>query len=80
MVGITDAEKTMRELQLCLKPGGLLILVNGDKNIYNEQKSKVKMAKIEGDEDVDSVSQEGSWFQRKLWGMYFFHHNTYPHI
>jgi len=67
MVGITDSEKTMRELQLCLKPGGLLILINGDKNIYDEQKIKVKMAKIEGDEDVDSVSQEGSWFQRKMW-------------
>lgn len=28
--GITDIDRTMRDLQLCLKPGGVLLILGGD--------------------------------------------------
>lgn len=65
--GITNAVKTFREMQRCLKPGGLLVLVDGDKDFQDEHHRKIPMARIEGDEDVSGVSDEGSWFQRIMW-------------
>lgn len=55
-------------MERCLKPGGLLVIVDGDKDMYDAQRHKIPMAKLEGDEDVSSVSSEGSWFERKMWG------------
>lgn len=68
MVGLTDIDKTWRELQLCLKPGGLLIIIDGDIELRDEQHNKVKMKRLEGDNDVDSISDTGSWWQRVVWG------------
>lgn len=31
---------------------------------------KMKLAKLDEDEDVSAVSEEGSWFSRVFWGMY----------
>lgn len=67
--GINDIDKTLHELQLCLKPGGLLVIVDGDINLWNEDRSGViKMRKINGDEDVSGISSQGSWMRRFLWG------------
>jgi hypothetical protein len=30
----------------------------------------MKMKKLAGDEDVSSVSEDGSWFQRLAWGAF----------
>lgn len=63
--GITDIDRTFVDLQQCLKPGGLLIIVDGDIWIGAEDKETVvKNAKVEGDGDVSGVSEDGSWFRR----------------
>ena len=69
MTGLRDPVKTFREMQLCLRPGGLLLLIAGDIRLIDESDGNcVKMAKLEGDEDVNGVNEHGSWFQRILWG------------
>lgn len=72
MTGISDPEKTISELQMCLKPGGLLLIIEGDKELLHEDRTTtVKMARVDGDEDVSGVSEEGSWFERSIWGTRF---------
>lgn len=74
--GFADIYKTMHEVQLCLKPGGLVIMIDHDTGFEEENRMKVKLAKVEGDEDVDGVGEDGSWLARmfhgesglKLWG------------
>ena len=66
--GITDFDKTMHELQLCLRPGGLLLIIDGDIELRDERQQKVKMKRLDGDGNADSTSEKGSWFQRILWG------------
>lgn len=68
-IGIKDAPKTIKDLQLCLKPGGLLLLIEGDTDMWGEDYRKLPMAKVDGDGDVSGVSETGSWFQRLHWGM-----------
>ena len=70
--GITDIDRTFDDLQLCLKPGGLLIIVDGDIWIGAEDKDTVvKNMKVQGDADVSGVSEDGSWFRRFMFGMLF---------
>ncbi|PVG03326.1 hypothetical protein CPB86DRAFT_793754 [Serendipita vermifera] len=65
--GINDMDKTMRELQLCLKPGGLLLIVDGDINFRETRDRLIPLAKLPEDGDVDSVSEDGSWTRRIVW-------------
>lgn len=69
--GLTDIDRTLMELQLCLKPGGLLLIVDADVAFEDEAGTKVKIAKVDGDEDVNGVSEDGSWDTRIHWGMCF---------
>jgi hypothetical protein len=67
--GITDIKKTMKDLEMCLRPGGLLLVINGDMPFNEDRQTYIKMAKLDGDEDVSGVSEKGSWFRRIVWGM-----------
>lgn len=66
--GLTDNAKTITELERCLKPGGVLIVIEADSEFADADFKKIKMAKVEGDEDVSGVSETGSWFTRMHWG------------
>ena len=69
--GILDIDKTLRELQQCLKPGGLLIVVDGDSAVLSEdRKTIIPFIRLPGDggPEVTGVSERGSWFRRFLWG------------
>jgi trans-aconitate methyltransferase len=68
--GLTDIKKTMEDLEMCLRPGGILLVIDGDLPFSEDRQGYVKMAKLEGDEDVSGVSEAGSWFMRIMWGMY----------
>lgn len=65
MTGIKDIEKTVEALQLCLKPGGLLILMCGDLRLYGED--LIHAAKIP-DLEKDGPDSEGSWTHKIVWG------------
>lgn len=41
-----------------------------DKDLYDEEKNNMRMAKFEGDEEVDAISTNGSWLGRKIWGAF----------
>lgn len=71
MTGITDMTKTLEDLEKCLKPGGILIVIEGDVQLTEDRKSYIKMARLDGDEDVSGVSENGCWFRRMVWGMYY---------
>jgi SAM-dependent methyltransferase len=69
--GIHDIDKTLWELQQCLKPGGLLIVVDGDPSILSEDRKTIfPFIRLPGDggPEVTGVSEQGSWFRRFLWG------------
>ena len=69
--GIPDMDKTLQDLQLCLKPGGLLIVVDGDKGILREdRKAFIPLMRVPGDggPEVTEVSEQGSWLWRLFWG------------
>lgn len=61
-------EVTIYELERCLKPGGILIIIDADLDHDDENHNRIKMKKIDGDEDVSGVSEDGSWYQRLFWG------------
>lgn len=64
--GIQRFEETMKELEQCLKPGGLVIIVDGDGTIYSED--RLHPAKLpSGDWHSDS-DREGSWFRKVVLG------------
>ncbi|PVF94114.1 S-adenosyl-L-methionine-dependent methyltransferase [Serendipita vermifera] len=64
MGGITDIERTVKELLLSLKPGGLLILIDGDRLMKTDRTKVMAVAKIEGDEVESNSSYNGSWLAR----------------
>lgn len=66
--GLADNRKTITELERCLKPGGMLIVIEADSEFADADFKKAKMARVEGDEDVNGVSEKGSWFNRMHWG------------
>lgn len=41
MTGITNPDEAIREFTRCLKPGGILILIDGDKDFLDENFRKV---------------------------------------
>lgn len=65
--GLKDVEKTFKELELCLKPGGLLIVINGDYFVREDKEQYIKMARLDGD-NAGAVDVNGSWFNRMLGG------------
>ncbi|CAG8654561.1 12761_t:CDS:2, partial [Acaulospora colombiana] len=62
--GITDIEGTIKELLLTLKPGGFLIIIDGDRFMETDQTKVMAVAKVEGDEIDSSSSENGSWLAR----------------
>ncbi|PVF94110.1 hypothetical protein CPB86DRAFT_800707 [Serendipita vermifera] len=62
--GMTDMDRTIVELQRCLKPGGMLLIIDGEPIIYKGRGIPVGMKKIPGDLDVSGVREDGSWLQR----------------
>ncbi|PVF91453.1 S-adenosyl-L-methionine-dependent methyltransferase [Serendipita vermifera] len=66
-MGLKDAAKTIQELQLCLKPGGFLTLIDGDPvNFISDERKPVLMIKLSEEDTAPSVSENGSWFVRMV--------------
>lgn len=69
--GLSDIHKTMEDVQLCVKPGGLVLIVDGEITIQAEDRRKIvpfKRLPGDGGPEVTSVSEDGSWFRRLIWG------------
>jgi SAM-dependent methyltransferase len=73
--GIRDIDKTLQELQQCLKPGGLLIVVDGDGRavLSEDRKTIIPFMRLPGDggPEVTGASERGSWLRRLLFGLWF---------
>lgn len=67
MAGIKDIDKTIDDVQRCLKPGGLVILICADTRIYGED--RLHAAKVP-DTVREGANSEGSWFRKIIWGPY----------
>lgn len=71
--GVKDMAKTCQDYEMQLRPGGVLLAIEGDIIPWDEaRQTAVKMAKLDGDDDVSSVSADGSWLRRMLYGLYIF--------
>jgi chemotaxis methyl-accepting protein methylase len=68
MAGIKDMKVTLHDLERCMRPGGLLVVMDGDYAVNESREGYMKVAKEEGDGDVSGVSATGSWFRRMIWG------------
>lgn len=69
--GLRDIDQTMSDLQKCLKPGGLLLIVDGDVSVLGEdRKTVLPFIRLPGDggPEVTGTSEQGSWFRRLAWG------------
>ncbi|CAG8752948.1 4405_t:CDS:2, partial [Acaulospora colombiana] len=64
--GMTDMDQTIVELQRCLKPGGVLLIIDGDMIVYEGREKPARMKKLPGDPDVSGVSEDGSWLRRMI--------------
>lgn len=67
MGGITDMDKTLRDIQLCLKPGGILIVIDGDQYLYEDKQRFFKIASVPGDREGGLADPKGSWLCRMIW-------------
>jgi trans-aconitate methyltransferase len=67
MAGINDIDETVQDVMLCLKPGGLLIMICADTTVYSED--RITAAKIP-DTRLQGAGSEGSWFSKILRGAY----------
>lgn len=66
--GIHDIDKTLSDLFLCLKPGGILIIVDGGIHFLRDLGTFGRMRRVDGDEeDATATSEDGSWFNRIHW-------------
>jgi ubiquinone/menaquinone biosynthesis C-methylase UbiE len=68
MAGIKDMKVTLHDLERCMRPGGLLVVVDGDTPVNESREGYMKVAKEEGDDDVSGVNETGSWVRRIMWG------------
>ncbi|PVF93103.1 hypothetical protein CPB86DRAFT_790500 [Serendipita vermifera] len=66
MGGIIDIESTVKEVLLSLKPGGLLMIIDGDRFVDVDRTKYTTVAKVEGDEMDSNSSENGSWLAR-IW-------------
>lgn len=63
--GVSDYSKTLKDFELCLKPGGLLVVMEGDRIFQKDRKRYIKMATLD---EPDSTNEENSWLARFVWG------------
>jgi hypothetical protein len=71
VAGVKDMAKTCQDYEVHLRPGGVLLAIEGDIIPWDEaRETAVKMAKLDGDNDINSVSTDGSWLRRMLYGLY----------
>ncbi|CAG8709886.1 10657_t:CDS:2, partial [Acaulospora colombiana] len=63
--GINDMDKTIVEFQRCLKPGGFLIIMEGD-HMYETRHKLARLKRMRGDPDVSAVSENGSYLRRMI--------------
>jgi SAM-dependent methyltransferase len=70
--GVADIQALLIDLQACLRPGGLLIVIDMMPELYDQHRNIVPMAKLSTDDDEGAVSQTGSWLARFLFGMHLF--------
>ncbi|CAG8720041.1 13107_t:CDS:2, partial [Acaulospora colombiana] len=68
MGGIKNIDESIVELQKCLKPGGVLLIIEGDMSIFETREIPARLKKLPGDPDVSSVSEDGSWLRRMVLG------------
>jgi hypothetical protein len=65
ITGIHDFDKTLEDIQLCLKPGGLLMIINGDVTLYGED--QLHIVKIP-DPEKEGPNSEGSYLRKLSYG------------
>lgn len=70
MSGIKDMAATLKDLELCLKPGGLLVVIDGDYPYEESREGYAKLARLDGDGDVSGTSEKGSWLRRMMFGVW----------
>jgi SAM-dependent methyltransferase len=72
--GLEDLDAVLIDLQRCLKPGGLLIIIDMTPILWDQSRNMIPMAKIDTDDGDDdgAVSQSGSWLARVLFGMFYY--------
>ncbi|PVF94115.1 S-adenosyl-L-methionine-dependent methyltransferase [Serendipita vermifera] len=64
--GIKDMDQTIVEYQRCLKPGGVLLIIEGDYNMYETKEKPARLKRLPGDPDVSGVCDDGSWLRRMV--------------
>jgi trans-aconitate methyltransferase len=71
--GIKDLDALLIDLQHCLKPGGLLIIIDMPPYLWDQFRNVIPMARLPTDDDTDTnaLSETGSWLARFLFGMFF---------
>jgi SAM-dependent methyltransferase len=73
LTGLKDLDAVLIDLQRCLKPGGLLIIIDMTPILWDQSQNMIPMAKLGTDDgDDDAVSQSGSWLARVLFGMSYY--------
>jgi hypothetical protein len=68
MGGIKDMDQSIVEFQKCLKPGGILLIIEGDMNLHETRDTAARLKKLPEDPDVSSVAEDGSWLRRMVLG------------
>jgi len=72
-MGLKDLTAVLIDLQRCLKPGGLFIIIDMTPILWDQSRNMIPMAKLSTDDgDDDAVSQSGSWLARVLFGMSYY--------
>lgn len=59
---------TFRNIARCVRPGGLLVVIGPDCMMDETCQNYVKMAWVEGDEEANGFSKNGSWVHRMMYG------------
>jgi hypothetical protein len=68
--GIKNMAYTMEELQKCLSPGGIIIVIDMDYDLYHANgRTKVAIARMDDDSTEDGATADGSWLARLFHGM-----------
>ena len=69
IAGIHDIDKTLLDIVLCLKPGGMMVVVDGWGHFLSDLETIGRMKRLDGDEaDATATSEDGSWLNRMHWG------------
>lgn len=68
--GLANIDQTILDLQECLRPGGLLLIVDGDIALLNEDRKTIHpfiRLPEDGGPEITAVSEQGSWLRRLIW-------------